>query len=168
MRTSSFYECPKGHRTERKPGQLFVMCPSCIADLRSFLSSWVVQPPEPDSPLGRIRNHVRDLPPWGKLVTDQSATNVEENHVSHIEDLQLRVLDVLIEEHGYFTAPWGQVLVTLARRAFDDEGIQSQDREYQQTSMAVLRLEVVGFVSVDRAYRDEAQKANVITGIRLL
>lgn len=114
-----------------------------------------------------LRNRVPFGNGCGKMTSDQQPTTGGTT-MSQIDDLQLRVLDVLIAHDGYFGGEWGQVLVSLAQEAFGDEDIRSQDREYQQTSIALLRLEAVGFVHVDRAYRDEAQKANVITAVRLL
>jgi hypothetical protein len=114
-----------------------------------------------------LRNRVPSRKGCGKMMADQQPTT-EVPPMSQIDDLQLRILDVLIENDGRFSAPWGQVLVSLARAAFDNEDIMTQEREYHQTSIALLRLEAVGFVTVERAYRDEAEKANVITAVTLL
>lgn len=100
-------------------------------------------------------------------MADQQSTK-EEHHMTQIDEAQLRVLDILIEEGGYFTADYGQVLVSLAQRAFDDDEIRVGHTKYQRISMAVIRLEAIGFLTVERAHRDEAQKANIIVAIRLL
>lgn len=85
--------------------------------------------------------------------------------MTKIEDTMDAILDVLIEE-GEWTGPWAQVLSTLSQRVYGDHvGVGSN--EYHQVSMAVLRLEKIGLVQVDRAYRDEARKANVIQRISL-
>jgi hypothetical protein len=115
-----------------------------------------------------LRNRVPSGDGCVKMLGVDQHPTTEVPPMSQIDDLQLRVLDVLIEHDGYYSAEFGRVLVTLAQEAFGDEDIRTGDRQYHQTSIAVLRLEQVGFVTVDRAYRDEAEKANVITGIRLL
>lgn len=88
--------------------------------------------------------------------------------ISKVERCMDKILDVLIEEGGFFTAPWGQVLKDMACRAFDDDTIKVGSNPYFQTSQAVIRLEAMEFISVTRQNRDEPEKANVIEAIRLL
>jgi hypothetical protein len=86
--------------------------------------------------------------------------------MSKIEEAMDAVLDTLIEADGVWTAPWGQVLSTLAS-AIHDEDVPTSGTLYQQTSAAVLRLETIELVVVDRAYHNDPAKANVVTRIRL-
>lgn len=88
--------------------------------------------------------------------------------ISKIEQTQLDILDVLIEEGGYWTAGDGQVLVALAQAVYPDTDVRVGSPEYHRVSLAVLRLEEHGMVTVDRRFRDQAEKANIIEGIRLL
>lgn len=85
---------------------------------------------------------------------------------TNIETTALAIIDVLTEEGDYFTAPWGQVLVGIARRIYGDH-IKVGDPEYKAVSIAVLYLEAADFVTVERANRDESQKANVVLSVRL-
>jgi hypothetical protein len=57
-------------------------------------------------------------------------------------------------------------LLSLARRVFGDD-TEMGSQHYQLTSLAVLRLEAAGLVTVERRYRDEAQKANIIDAIQI-
>jgi hypothetical protein len=85
---------------------------------------------------------------------------------SNLEMNALAIIDVLAEEGDYFTAPYGQVLVSLTRRIYGDDK-KVGDPEYKAISLALLYLEQADFVRIDRAHRDESQKANVILSIRL-
>lgn len=85
---------------------------------------------------------------------------------TNLETNALAVIDVLAEEGDYFTAPYGQVLITLTRRIYGEDK-KIGDPEYKAISLAVLYLEEADFVVVDRAHRDEAQKANIVLSIRL-
>lgn len=85
---------------------------------------------------------------------------------TNLESNSLAVLDVLTAEGDYFTAEYGQVLVSLTRRIYGEDK-KVGDPEYKAISMAVLYLEQAELVTVDRAHRDEAQKANVVLSIRL-
>lgn len=90
-----------------------------------------------------------------------------DSHVSEIEKTMLGILDVLIDEGGYFTAGWGQVLKTLASRIYGED-VRVRDNQYHRTSLAVLKLEAIGFVEVSRAGARQAEKANIIESLRLL
>lgn len=88
--------------------------------------------------------------------------------MSRHEELQLRILDVLIEDgREVFTARWGQVITTLATLAFD-RPIGSQTPEYHATSLAILALEAAGLIRVHRAYEARHHRANVLVGLELL
>lgn len=87
--------------------------------------------------------------------------------ISKIEQAQLDVLDLLIEEGGYWTGPDGEVLLTLAAAVYAHEVVDSQSSSYKRVSLAVLRLEQAGLVTVERRYHDEAERANIIEAIRL-
>lgn len=92
---------------------------------------------------------------------------MDESRVSEIERVMMCVIDVLIEDGGFFTAAWGQVLKTMASRVFDKD-VKTGDTEYHKISIAVLKLEEIEFVGVSRANKREAEKANIIESIRLL
>lgn len=84
-------------------------------------------------------------------------------NTTKIEQAQLDILDILIEV-GVWTGPDRQVLESLSQRLFGQDATIGT-REYQLTSMAVLRLEAHGMVQVTRRYRDEHAKANIIEAI---
>lgn len=86
--------------------------------------------------------------------------------MSKIEEVMDGVLDALIESDGTWTGPWGQVLVTLASRVLG-EPVLVGETFYHQTSTAVLRLEAMELVVVDRYYETRSSKANVVTKISL-
>lgn len=85
---------------------------------------------------------------------------------SKIEQTMDAVLDALIEADGVWTGPWGRVLSTLASRVHGED-LPPSGTLYQQTSAAVLRLEAIGLVEVERAYRDDPAKANIVTRVTL-
>lgn len=108
------------------------------------------------------------LTPWseGDMMTSHTDHHPQGVPTTTIDELQLRILDVLIEEGGYWTAEPGQVLTSLATR-IHGEPVSVGERRYHQVSLAVLRLEGLEFLLVERAYRDEAEKANVLLALRL-
>lgn len=87
--------------------------------------------------------------------------------ISKIEQAQLDVLDFLIEEGGYWTGPDGEVLLSLAAAVCENDIVDSQSSAYKRISLAVLRLEQAGLVTVERRYHDQAERANIIEAIRL-
>lgn len=87
--------------------------------------------------------------------------------VSLIEQCQLDVLDVLLESGGSWSCDDCSTLVSLARAAHGDGTIEVGHQLYHRTSMAVLRLEAQGLVRVDRRYRDEHAKANVVERVEV-
>jgi hypothetical protein len=85
---------------------------------------------------------------------------------TNLETNALAIIDVLAEEGDFFTADYGQVLVTLTRRIYGEDK-KVGDPEYKAISLAVLYLEQAELITVDRAHRDESQKANVVLSLRL-
>ena len=85
-------------------------------------------------------------------------------NTTRIEQCQLDILDVLIENEGVWTGPDRQVLESLSQRIHGPNA-RVGSKDYQLTSMAVLRLEAHGMVRVERRYRDEHAKANIIERI---
>lgn len=88
--------------------------------------------------------------------------------MTEIERVQLAVLDALIEEGGFWGGPDREVLLSLAKHVHQDESITCHDSRYKRISLAVLKLEAEGLVSVERRHKDEAQRANILEGIRAL
>lgn len=76
------------------------------------------------------------------------------------DDLE-RVLDVLLESPGqrYDVGDPGEVLSNLANEA---------DVDYKRTSLIVIRLEMMGWVHVDRQCHDEPRRANKICSIEVV
>lgn len=68
------------------------------------------------------------------------------------------ILDVLILEEGPFVREPGQVLRAMA---------EITGHDYFTVSHAVLRLERIGLVEVERWSHREAQRANKLVSIRL-
>lgn len=83
------------------------------------------------------------------------------------EQTMLSVLDTLIEHDGLWSGRPGEVLSSLSQYIFGPDAV-TQFNEYHQVSLAVLGLEDMGFVRVDRRDRTEAHKANVLLRIILL
>ena len=87
--------------------------------------------------------------------------------MSKLDETQLRILDVLIEAGGEFhSRTFGQTLRELASLAHGEE-VAYGSPEYGRTSLAVLRLEEIGFVRVERAYVNRAAKANIVLRVEL-
>lgn len=87
---------------------------------------------------------------------------------SNLERIMLEIIDVIADAGGMFrSTTYGGTLRDLASAVYETP-IAVGDKRYHATSLAVLRLEEMGFVSVDRAYRDEAAKANVILSVVIL
>lgn len=84
--------------------------------------------------------------------------------MSKLEDWQLRIIDALIDAGGIWTAGEAEVLVSLASAV---SGVQEKvgTAAYKRTSLAVLALERLEFITVERRYEDEARQANVIERI---
>ena len=85
---------------------------------------------------------------------------------TNLETNALAVIDVLAQAGDIFTADYGQVLVELTRAIYGEDK-KVGDPEYKAISMAVLYLEQADLVTVERAHRDESQKANIVLSIRL-
>lgn len=83
-----------------------------------------------------------------------------------IEEAMDAVLDILLVNDGTWTGPWAKVLSSLASEVHG-EAVPVGDVRYHRTSTAVLRLEAIGLVHVDRAYTDRPEKANVVQRISL-
>lgn len=79
----------------------------------------------------------------------------------------LDVLDVLIIHDGLWSGRPGEVLSSLSQYIFGEEAT-SQSTEYCRVSLAVLGLESIGLVRVDRRTHDQARQANVILRITLV
>lgn len=106
---------------------------------------------------------------WADKVLDDGAGMCQTagmTNTTKIEQCQLDILDILLAEGGVWTGPDGHVLESLAQRVFGSEAVIGTNA-YQMTSMAVLRLEAHGMVTVRRRYRDEHAKANVIESIEV-
>lgn len=87
--------------------------------------------------------------------------------MSVLDEVQLKILDVLIEVGGEHHSPtFGQTLRELASMAHGEE-VAVGSNEYHRTSLAVQRLEEIGFLTVERAYVNQAAKANVVLRIEL-
>lgn len=77
------------------------------------------------------------------------------------------ILDHLLSlEDQKHTAPWGQVLVTLAE-AVVGYNVSVGDPEYHFTSRAVILLEEMGLVTVERAYDRRKGRANTLISVAL-
>lgn len=87
---------------------------------------------------------------------------------SNLERTMLEIIDVIADHGGtYRSDTYGATLRELASLVHGEE-VPVGDKRYHATSLAVLRLEEIGFVSVDRAYHDEAARANVILSVSVL
>lgn len=83
----------------------------------------------------------------------------KETTMTKIDQVALDVIDALLREDGDFERDPGQVLFGLA---------EATGHEYKAVSLAVLYLESMGFVDVERRDSPEAHKANRLIRIRLL
>lgn len=75
------------------------------------------------------------------------------------------VFDLLVEKHEHRGNP-GEVLTSMASEIVGDTVVVG-DILYHAVSHAILELERLGMVEVERRNRREAEKANIILGIRL-
>lgn len=83
----------------------------------------------------------------------------KETNMTKIDQVALDVIDALLREDGDFERDPGQVLFGLA---------EATGHDYKACSLAVLYLETMGFVEVERRDAPEAHKANRLIKIRLL
>ena len=86
--------------------------------------------------------------------------------MTRIEEMQLEIIELLIDNGGYWTGGDAEVLVSLASALTGTEQ-KVGSNAYKRTSLAILMLERIGFVQVERRYTDEAQRANVIERINV-
>jgi hypothetical protein len=86
---------------------------------------------------------------------------------SNHEQAMVSVLDVLLEHDGLWSHRPGETLSLLSQRIFGPDAVVGSN-EYHRISLAVLDLERIGLVRVDRVHRREAHKANLIRRIILL
>jgi hypothetical protein len=89
---------------------------------------------------------------------------------AHEEDM-LGVIDVLLDAGGSITSAdvgFGEVLYEITRQVFAMEGSVAGTSEYKRTSLAILALEEMGLVEVDRERKKRAEKANTLMGVYLL
>lgn len=80
----------------------------------------------------------------------------ERLNFSESDWLRAEAILAVVAEHGTFTSQAGSVLSDLALLS----GV-----EYKTVSRIVLWLEANGFVTVERMYRREAERANIVLSI---
>lgn len=122
--------------------------------------------PRPVSITCPVHGQRNSLPPGEGTGTLPVSTTDRETLMT-LDELMLAILDVLIENGGSWSSDtFGRSLLSLAHAAHGEE-FPMGDKRYHATSLAVLRLESVGFVDVDRAYESRPGKANVVLEVRV-
>lgn len=79
--------------------------------------------------------------------------------MNRIDQVALDVIDAIGDEGGEFEREPGHVLLDLA---------EATGHEYKSVSLAVLYLERMGMVEVDRYDEPQARRANRLVRIRLI
>lgn len=82
------------------------------------------------------------------------------------QDIMDAMLDALIRNDGTITGPWGRTLRKLACETWGED-VAMQSPEYYRTSRAMLALESMDLITVDRAYSNGPQKASIVTRVSL-
>lgn len=78
----------------------------------------------------------------------------------NVDDLAMAIIEVVEEEGGRYRQRPGRVIVTLARRIFDDQLIRAdcRDERYCRTDKALLLLEDTELIEVRRDGRRRSER----------